>query len=184
MKIIIPRAEQNNKISVSDETMGRARKGKQSLPFFLLPSHRPPRSPLFHSLQSLVCLCSSPALLIISLSPVPCLSLLVPRAPLYFTLSSPLFVSARPPRSSLFHSLQSLVCLCSTPALLFISLSPVPCLSLLDPRAPLYFTLSSPLFVSARARKKPLRRREGSLRNVSSPTSQKSVCERGHFHHS
>ena len=84
-----------------------------SSPLFV--SARLPRSSLFHSLQSLICVRSTPALLIISLSPVPYLCPLDSRAPHYFTLSSPLFVSARPPRSSLFHSLQSLICLPSTP---------------------------------------------------------------------
>ena len=59
-------------------------------------------SSLFDSLQFLICLCSTSAL-IISLSSVPYLSLLDPRAPHYCTLSSP-------------------VCLCLTPTLI-ISLS-------------------------------------------------------------
>ena len=135
-------------------------------------SARSPRSFLFHSLQSLVCVRSIPAVLFISLSPVPYLCLLIPSGPLYFTLSSPLFVSARSPWASLFHSLQSLICVRSISAFLFILLSPVPYLSPLDHHShtQLCFTLliclpststlhfvSLSLFASLRARKRSLR---------------------------
>ena len=54
--------------------------------FSLYTSHLSPRSSLLHSLQSLICLRSIPALLITSLSPVPYLSPLDPRASLYILI--------------------------------------------------------------------------------------------------
>ena len=152
-------------------------------------SHRPPRSSLFHSVQSLRCLLSAPAFLVISLCPVPSLSPLGSRAPRYFTLSSPFVVSSRLPRSSLFHSVQSLLvssrlprsslfhsvkslrCLLSAPTFLVISLCPVPSLSPLGSHVPRYFTLSSPFVVSSRFPRSSLFHSVQSLRCLlSAPT--------------
>ena len=49
------------------------------------------------------------------------------------------------------------------------------------PRAPHYFTLSSPLFVSTRARKRPIQRREGTERETNGTGNERVGRRAGSF---